>query len=298
MSAYDFRVLYGDTAFALRREFPEEWAQPTAVNIAVYEDNSTELLTATPATIPTKTAINMASGVKRGRRVIVVDGGTWAEGDLLRIDDSDDGPAEDIVVESWDATAKEITIRGRLKYSHADNADVLARYCTYNLNVSTTATFKNLLTGFMLWDPDTDDLAVRNTFRIEKYDIGVAGLEEAFRVRYGRYYKDIPEGEWGRFQEHAIDALVDEFEPHGGEFRATVSANAARELIMVQIAQLVIDSGAAEATKEEEERIVRRLQEKVAQFRRLRRWQDQDQDLTKEDTEDQTYETPFTYRGL
>lgn len=295
MSAYDYRILYGDSSFALRRDFPESWGAVTSVNIAIYDTSGSALLAATAATIPTATTLGAAA--TRGRRTITVAGGSWAEGDRLRIAEGDSGPAEDVVVESFDSSTNVVTLADYLRYSHASGDAVTARYCTYALDASTTTTWTNLLIGSIVWDPDTDDQAARSTFRVEKYDLAVSGLEQVFATRYPRYYHAIPDDGWQTYQDGAIDVLADSLEPHGGEFRELVGETAARELIMLQIAQLVIDGG-GDTYEAEETRITRRLAETLATFRSLRRWMDDDEDLTLEESEEQILDMPLPYRSL
>jgi hypothetical protein len=287
---HDYLILFGDAAFTLRREMPESWATPT-VNITVKDSENNTLQAATPATITAATTIS--ADATRGRRTITVAAGTWEPGDLLRIADSDDGGPEDVRVESFDSVTKIVTLEQRLEESHASGAAVSARWMTYSLDASSATNYPNLREGSILWDPNTDDQAIRNTFQVSTKTLLPGGLEETFRIVYPAEAADVTDGGWATLEGGAIDRLANYYEGRGRNIRALVSESAAEDLIMSQIAYMVaVGSGKVERSVQLENNLARAKSE----FEVVRRWTDTDQDDTLEDAEDERSDQPWPNR--
>jgi hypothetical protein len=292
----DFRVLYGDATATIRRELPESFDSVTAGEITIYDTGGTELVAATAVTVPTATTL--ASAVTAGEKTCTVAGGTWEPGDILRIEDSNSGPPEDFEVESFNATSKVITSKERFQYAHANAAAVSARWVTYVWDVSTTATYTNLLEGTFEWATWTpDNPGITNSWVISKRELAVGGLEHEFANLYPHYYAVVEDDAWGDFEQNAYIELEQNFAPYGQDFMNLISTRAAKRLLMVQIAYLIA-WGQGSVWESERTAMHTELDRLITLFKQQRNWFDTDQDLAREDEEWQSLAMPLPRRGF
>lgn len=176
----DRLITYGDSSYTLRLEFPDAWdAIPTAVTVAVYDEDATALLTAQSTTILSADALASAASAST-RTVTLTTGMSLTPGDRLHIAKTATGPAETVVVESYNSSTKAATLVDDLDYDHSSAAVVSALWGTYALNASDDDDYPVNQNGTIVWTPNTDDKPFRETFRVAKFEFQLPGIEKEF----------------------------------------------------------------------------------------------------------------------
>lgn len=183
-------IQYNDSSFTLRFEYPAGWnAQSiTGVNITITDVEGNSLLAATAATLYTATTLGAAASVGDSTITLASGASAVSPGDRLQIAASTTGPTEDITAQSYNSTTRVITLERELRYAHTSAAAVKGLWCTYALSTSTTTTWTKGLQVLIDWDPDTDDLPVRERGEVVISAYGPADFVERFRTIYPDEY--------------------------------------------------------------------------------------------------------------
>jgi hypothetical protein len=140
--SYD-QITFGDSTFTFRYEFPDSWdsADITTVKIQIADENGTEILAATAATLYTATTLNAAVSVGDTTATLAAGASALNPGDCIQIADSDTGPPERRVVHSWNNTSKVVTVKKRWGEAHSSGTAVAGCWATYQADVSDSDDF-------------------------------------------------------------------------------------------------------------------------------------------------------------
>lgn len=296
MTQYDYEIKHGDDAFLMRRNLHDSFGVITSGKITITNNGGSELLAATDVTIASATTL--AAQALAGENTATVSGGTWEPGDLLRIEDSDDGGPEIVLVESFDSSSKILRFEERLQRDHSSGADVTPRWVSYTLDASDVDTWVNSTEGMTTWGTwNTDDLELTNSFIVGKRSFALGGNESDFARRYPHYYKIIDDGAFGVFERDALQDLIDMVgQPYGKDFVNLVSTSEGRRPLQAQIAYLVA-LGQGNEWEKESVSMAQYVDQQMSQIRKNRKWFDSDEDKVKDDEENQHQNKPLTSIG-
>lgn len=283
------QIKYGDSSFTLRGEFGDDWdmANLTGVNITIRDTANTDLVAETAATLYTATTLGAASA--KGDEYVALAGTPSAvsRGDRLYIAKSDLGPAETIVVHSYDSANKYVTAEDELKYSHSSGTAVKGMWATYAFDVSTVATYTKGKEIVVEWDPNTDDPAYT-----EQYVIGdVAAALPGFWSDFAGIYPAVWEIAQGRnidnLEEQILMMFNQELADEGLDPDRIVDQNIIKPTL-IKYARFIIL-----ADEPDEEHYKRSEAQWVSAFKGLKRlpiWQDLNQDGDLDDAEEETHD--------
>ena len=171
---------YNNAAYTLRFEFPPNWGAVTAVNITIQSMAGADVLAATAATLPSWGALASATAAGDTTATLASSTTDPADGDWVRFEASTAGPAEDAEVLSFNPET--MTLRHPLEHAHASGGTVSPRFCTYDLDTSTVATWTKGLRCTIQWTPNTDDPDMFELAEVAVSQFEVPNFEERFKL--------------------------------------------------------------------------------------------------------------------
>jgi hypothetical protein len=215
------QVQYNNAAFTLRFEFPHDWnvQSITDVTLGIKDTGGTELLAAASTTLGVPDPIRLNGAVSEDDNTITLEPTdpldsvpALTTGDHLQIAADASGPHENVEVLFYNSTLKVATLKRNLRYDHGDEAAVVGLWSTYDLDTSDTDVFTLGEQMVFTWDPDTDDLPIKEQAEIVIAEFTVPGFEERFAALYtGEYDAAMnPDNRLARFLKEAHDQLATE----------------------------------------------------------------------------------------
>lgn len=185
------KIAYNNSAFTIRLEYPIGWNPVTisGVTLAVHNDEGGELEAASACSL-LQTA-GMAASVAVGDTTFGVDIGvvTYNPGDRLLIPAGNSGPAEEVEVQSYNATDGIVTLKRAFRYAHSSQT-VYGLFCTYDLDTSTVATWTKGLQVVLTWTPaGSDDIPFKERGEIVSFLLGFPDFTQRFAVLYPSEYR-------------------------------------------------------------------------------------------------------------
>ena len=186
-------IKYSDSSFALRGEYPDRVAAHaesiTGVNITITGVGGESLVTETAATLYEATTISADAIHGEMYITLAAESATPAPGDRFLIGVSADGPAEQIICDHYDSDNRYLYVERELQYSHTSGAAVVGLWVTYDLDASDTSSYSKGLEIRVLWDPDTDDEAWPEIYKVTGDSSAPPGFWSAFQVMYPDEYE-------------------------------------------------------------------------------------------------------------
>jgi hypothetical protein len=195
-------IKYSDDSFVIRGEYPDRLARHaesiTGVNVTISSIGGTALVAETAATLYTATTISADALHGSMYIVLAAESEEPSEGDRFLIGVSADGPAEQIICDHYDSDNRYLYLERELQYSHTSGAAVVGLWATYDLDASDTDVYTKGREIRVLWDPDTDDEAWPDIYRVTGASSAPPGFWSAFQVLYPTEYematnRDLPE---------------------------------------------------------------------------------------------------------
>jgi hypothetical protein len=128
------------------------------------------------------------------------------KGDRLRLIHSKQGPAEDVVVESYDDTSYIISLKDALIYGHSSNTEVEPLFATHDLDTTNTTTWVNTMAVRIIWQPvstDADEEIAAQSYMsvVNKFAYDFGHVQLVFADIYPSVHK---------IAENRFDNLMDE----------------------------------------------------------------------------------------
>lgn len=288
-------IKYGDSSQTVRLEFPSQWTGlPSTITITVKDEDAGEILSAQSATLYTATVLNGA--VTRGDNSIIVanDADNLTPGDRVRIAAGASGSAEDVEVDYYNSTSKVATLKGALRYSHADGAAVSPLWATYALNASGSdyTVGKRLQ---VIWTPNTDDPIYTEDATVIQYQWQPIDLESRFRTTWFDIYEQIRPN-FDDLAQEARKQLRLRLMRDNRDLNTLREPDAATPALMSQIALMVTRRGGDEH-KHEYEMAIKAYNEDIANLTQTVVWWDVDDDLTQDKNEESSTPPRFVVHG-
>jgi hypothetical protein len=293
--AHGYKVLYGDSSFTLRVNLPDDYLTPSSPTITVKDENGSDLLAATAATVYTATTLGAACSA--GDEYIELDSGASAVSpdDRLLIEASSSGPREVVECSYYDSSNKYVYLKDYLKHAHANSTAVEGHYITYALDVSTTATFPENKEFEVIWTLGTDNPNLVEHGEIVKFATRLGELATVFKGRYPREWEAFGDS-WTIYEDSAMRRLRAEFKVDERDWDKLVSADSAMELVMSQIALLMVHSGGSE-WQDEYEKYYEDRNRMAEWFKASTQWFDDNQDYDIDEAEKEPTVHPYS-RGF
>lgn len=271
-------IRYGDSSFTLRLNFPDSWrGTPTGVNVELHDDEGTELLASTAATILTADTLKSAAAALE-QEIELTTGFTVTKGDKLRIGATATGPIEDIVTDYYNSSTKKVYLVDELLESHAASAAVSALFATYALDVSDTDDFPNNLEGVITWTPNTDDEPYVESFRIAKFRFALQGVDIQFAGMWPTPW-DFVRDRWENVYQLAEQMLMTRMEGDNLDFKRMVDHELIRPAFLWLVKALAYDTAeGGDARKTERKEAWDRFETEWGYFKAAPFWTDWDAD--------------------
>jgi hypothetical protein len=302
------QIEYNNAAFGLRLELPHEWAAQTVsdVEITVKDTAANELLAATSATPWSAVGIQLdgAVALETDEITLEVSGAgavpSLSPGDRLQIAASAGGPQEDVEVLFYTASTKTATLVRDLRYNHSDQATVVGLFWTYDLDTSTVADYPLGKQLVLTWDPDTDDIPVRERAEIANREFAIPGFEERFAALHPREYDAAmtPEVRLFRFLEEAHIQVGHELIVRGLLINRVVDQAILVPTLMAKVRWLILLNG-DDRYQTERDVCAAEYQRQFELLCTAPIWADDDQDEVRESSEVEDHQQMVGFeRGL
>jgi hypothetical protein len=227
---------------------PSEWPTVTAATIGIKDKAGEVLVAATAATIAAAD-VTTASVSKGDESCILSTGGTWKNGDLVRIG-SDAIGWQNTIVESYVSGTKTLSIQDFFDHEFPIGVAVQHRVMTYDLDTDTDDEWDSIGNAYVTWTPDADVLPFREKYAVLDKKAASSGLEQKFSIAYGRYMEEIQPEHFVDFETRARSRISILWEGRGRDINKLVDNELLDDLLMLQIAILIAVSKGDEYDKE------------------------------------------------
>lgn len=218
-------------------------------------------------------------------------------GDLIRIQASAAGPAEDVRVAAYNSSTRVVTLEEYLEHDHTAAAVVYGRWLTVTMDFS-SSTFAAADRFVFEWlGFDTDDIPFTEEAEVFRRKAAVGDLQGSFRAQYGGYYNRINPEYWNDYESGAWDELHQIFKLRGRDINTLVASHNIKPLWLAQIAYMIAFSGGDESEQERAAMTVRR-NDLIDQYASSILWHDDDQDGAQEQDELSPAIRPWPRRNL
>jgi hypothetical protein len=277
------QLRYGSSAEPLRLEFPPEW-DPTlvsAVSLTVNDRDGDELKAAANITLWTATTLDGAVAAFSETITLAAGADDLKKGDEILLVGA--GGQETVRVKGWDTSTKIATLEQVVKNAYDDGDNVYGKFGTYNLDISTVATYTNGIVLVFIWTPTGHGDALTTMVQVAKTSLEIAGLEREFSQTYERAYKAFtnPENRFAAIAKMAERKLGAWMDTKGLDIQRVVDQSVLIDALMIEMACLWTVNGDEKIEDErrflyeERERIYRTLEGRTF-------WTDTDMDQIEE----------------